>query len=105
MTVSRVRNEKNIQFGHTNLVAELSMNSAMGQIPCSTERIYCLVIIRLHLLAVHTRGTRSSQNPLSVPLTPKTNPLHHKFIPTPTRGRRNRSDTIRLCRPLANFLK
>jgi len=39
MVVSRMRNEKYaIWF---LLVAESPMNSAMGQIPCSTERISC----------------------------------------------------------------
>ena len=37
MAVSRMRNEKYAIW--PLLVAELSMKSGMGQIPCSTERI------------------------------------------------------------------
>jgi len=39
MAVLRMRNEKNMQYGP--IMAESPMNSAMGQIPCSTERISC----------------------------------------------------------------
>jgi len=41
MAVSRMRNEKYAIW--PLLVAESPMNSKTGQIPCSTERIYCIV--------------------------------------------------------------